>query len=77
MGDRTPVAPGADDRGAIFEIFQNGHIFFEIFIFFKYKKEKDAQGDGEKTATDALGRWRRGAALGLGRLVPRPIYLPL
>ena len=27
--------------GYIFEIFRNGHIFFEILIFFKYKKEKN------------------------------------
>jgi hypothetical protein len=45
LGDRTPVAPGPGDRG-IFENFQNGHIFLK-FLFFLYKKEKDATGHSD------------------------------
>jgi len=41
LGDRTPVAHGAMTRG-YFRNFSKRTYIFEIFIFFKYKKEKDA-----------------------------------
>ena len=64
-----PCRPWGGRPGAIFKIFQNGHIFLK-FLFFKYKKEKDAckpiggQGPAEGTrwARPKTGRGTRVAA---------------
>ena len=40
------LSPYGGRPGGIFEILQKRTYIFEIFIFFKYKKEKSAPDDG-------------------------------